>query len=222
MAFLVATNATLKNMKHNTIIHIPKTAGSSAVEATKHNVYGHDTLSQHLAKKQDLGYVWSIVRNPYDRALSLYYFMRSRILRIVPKEKHNMNTFSLAENPNDFWCNHVKDIELASFYMRPQSWFLSEDYIPLTKPQSVTQIRDSIPEPQSISLSSKVDQILRFERLQDDWQILKANIDCGDLPYINKTDIRPSLHWSEELNADSKAKIAEMYADDFELLQYQK
>lgn len=208
-------------MKHNTFIHIPKTAGSSAVKATKKNIYGHDTLSQHLAGNQDLGYVWTIVRNPYDRALSLYYFMRSRIEKYATTEQKNRHTFTSAKDPNDFWCNHVKVHQVyGGFYMRPQSCFLSESYTPNTEPRDILDVYQSVRDIKSLSISSKIKQILRFETIQDDWEILKTNIDCDDLPYFNKTDIRPSLHWSEELTDETITLINDLYAQDFEELGY--
>lgn len=180
-------------------IHIPKTAGNS-IASLGVKYFGHKRLRElDIAAGEQL---MTVVRNPYDRAVSTYYYIKQchqTPNQYCPTQDHDVNDWwSLIYNNKDRILNSPHPF----CYYEKQVEFLN-DY-------------------QGEGVSERIHHVLRYEDLEDTWQVFAETHGLKNLPHLNTSKLRPSLHWSEELNADSMAKIAEMYADDFELLQYQK
>ena len=163
-------------------IHIPKTAGVSICKAIGQRP-GH--------RPRDIkegAIVFSCVRNPYDRAASLYYFLRD-------KAPNYRQVFMVdGETVNTFWAERIHLIRQHRFTQPQVSWL------------------DGI----------KVDRLLRFENLTDDWQHMRDEFDLPELEHENENEFRPATPWQDELSAESIAKIGELYAEDFEHLNYER
>ena len=72
------------------------------------------------------------------------------------------------------------------------------------------------------AISPRIQHLLRFETLTEDWPAFALLHDLPPLPHKNKSEGRTSPNWQEELSAESIAKIGELYADDFEHLNYER
>lgn len=163
-------------------IHIPKTAGVSICNAIRQR-------PGHRPKEIKAGsFVFSCVRNPYDRAVSLYYFLRD-------KAPNYREVFMVdGETVNTFWEERIHVIRQHRFTQMQALWL------------------DGI----------KVDKLLRFENLAEDWLEMQDAFDLPDLDHENENELRPSIHWKDELSPEAIAMIGELYADDFEHLGYER
>lgn len=175
------------------LIHIPKTAGQSFAYSSKAKTFGHKPICEIETDGQD---VFTIKRNPYDRAVSIHYFMRQ--LHKNPP----FDTGKMYEDVNFYWQRIYKNRHRLgkSIYHLPQFWFLCEHG----------------------AISKRITRILKFETLDHDYAALSEEKNIGNLIRRNVSRYRPAISWQDELTPESIAKIGELYADDFEHLGYER
>ena len=164
-------------------LHIPKTAGMSICRAIK-QPSGHRPMTD--VKDEDC--VSSCVRNPYDRAVSLYYFLRQKSPAYCEQFIDDDDTV------NSYWAK-ANTLKKIPFLKSQNKW---------------------------LEGAPRIDELLRFETLADDWSALAANHGLDKLTHINRSTLRPTPNWQDELTAESIAMIGELYADDFENLNYER
>lgn len=219
----------LINNSHKFIfIHIPKAAGTSITKAlSKFNQTGDfeirdGKIDEEVKKKlgirkhssaleiiEALGietwkdyYTFSFVRHPYDRAISIYRFLKFQF-----KSWEGFEVMESFKNINDF-------IESEFFQTEgPDKIFLNQTYW-LKDPDN------------SLVL---VDFIGRFEHLDRDFYKVESKIATRHrfrnmfkkvkLKHQNKTD-GGDVHFNE-LNEKSKSILQERYAEDFREFDYQ-
>jgi len=175
------------------LIHIPKTAGTSIQQALGPTSIGHKKISQ-----VDGDSFFTCVRNPYDRAVSTYWFLRQM------KKKMPFNLTKTYKSLNEFWLD------------------ISEQESPQERPLLNNQmdfLRDSIGEG---GISPRIKTVLRYETLAEDWPAFALLHDLPPLTHKNKSELRPATPWQDELSDESIAKIGELYAEDFETLNYER
>ena len=68
----------------------------------------------------------------------------------------------------------------------------------------------------------RIDKLIRFETLAEDWAEMQQSFDLPDLEHKNANTSRPATPWQDELSDESIASIGELYADDFEHLNYER
>ena len=174
-------------------IHIPKTAGTSIQQALGPTSIGHKKISQ-----VDGDSFFTCVRNPYDRAVSTYWFLRQM------KKKMPFNLTKTYKSLNEFWLD-ISEQE-------------STQERPLLNNQ-MDFLRDRIGEG---GISPRIKTVLRYETLKDDWTAFAAKHNLPPLEHKNKSHQRPAMPCHEELSDESIAIIGELYADDFEHLNYER
>ena len=138
-------------------IHIPKTAGTSVSFAMGID-RDHRTFRELRDQEGVKGdYVFACVRNPYDRAVSCYYFIK-QIVGLARSEGHSFPHFTDdAEDVSDFWANHTGGSRFQMLfkrviYLKPQYKWLENSY--------------------SGDISGRVDFIMRYESLDSDWSFV--------------------------------------------------
>ncbi|MGB1179359.1 MAG: sulfotransferase family 2 domain-containing protein [Lentibacter algarum] len=152
---------------------------------------GHQKLSQVEGEE-----FFACVRNPYDRACSLYWFILGR-QKFMP--------FQIAatyKTLTEFW-------QTIGDQAKPHSRHIA-------RPQ-VDFIRDKHGEG---SISSRIKHLLRFETLAEEWPAFAAKYGYKELPHENKSE-RPAT-WQEEMTPELIEIINEKFADDFEHLNYER
>jgi hypothetical protein len=191
----------------NLFIHIPKTAGSSIWATTGFKMEMHKELKFMMNRVNLDTFVFASIRNPYDRAVSLYYYLRSRIRKRSCRD-WNAAMCCLAQgvDVNEFWLKFITtnqfEFQCKQFpMMRPQTDFL---------------------EDQESVISTRIDKILRFENLEKEWEELRLIKGFKPLAKKNVGRNRSSLHWSKELNPDTIEHLSNLYDKDFKCLPYKK
>ena len=67
-------------------VHVPKCAGNSIVKAFGSDTHSHQPANYYWREKKILNYyLFSIVRNPWDRFLSAYLFLKDGGINDVDK-----------------------------------------------------------------------------------------------------------------------------------------
>jgi hypothetical protein len=173
------------------LIHIPKTGGTSMTKASGVRSLGHQKLHQVDGDK-----FFACVRNPYDRASSLYWFILGR-QKFMP--------FQIAATYKtlvEFW-------QTVDDNKRKHSRHISQPQIEF--------LRD---KPGIGGISPRVKHLFRFETLAEDWPAFAAEHGFAELPHINKSE-RP-CSWQEEMTPELIDIINERFADDFQHLNYER
>ena len=164
--------------------HIPKTAGMSICNAMGIPA-GHAPIMNPKAND----FVFSCVRNPYDRAVSMFYYLTDKC---PPYRKQFMQD---GETVNSFWTEKASHIRPITFTQAQTAWL------------------------QDIE---RIDKLIRFETLAEDWAEMQQSFDLPDLEHKNANTSRPATPWQDELSDESIASIGELYADDFENFNYER
>jgi hypothetical protein len=186
-------------------IHIPKTAGTSVSFAMGVD-RDHRTFRELRDKEGVKGdYVFACVRNPYDRAVSCYYFIK-QIVGVARSEGHSFPHFTDdAEDVSDFWANHTGGSRFQMLferiiYLKPQYRWLENSY--------------------SGDISGRVDFIMRYENLVADWSHIQDLFGYQDLGKENESVLRAGQNWGDVLSHEAKLRISSLYAQDFARFGY--
>ena len=194
--------------KHKFIfIHIPKAAGSSITNALRIPVDGHHPLSKILKnnihsiyenrRNCDKYFKFCFVRNPWDRAVSAFEYMR--------KGGEGRN------NKDDYR-------DFKKYFSNPQSF---QEFIKSDTFNEVLRGNQQHFTPMTYYIDGSVDFIGKFENLQEDFDTIcdKIGIPKQKLPHRNKTKHK---HYTEYYDEETKQIVAEKYAKDIEYFGYDK
>ena len=197
--------------KHKIIfLHIPKTGGSSIELAfglfTFNNGYRIDNnikAMHHFTweeyknylgqKKYDEYYKFTIIRNPYNKVISDYFWLKN----IAKLEYDNFQNKSFDEYLD--YCDHLVknnlyNLTLFHDHFMPQHKFIYNDKNKLM-----------------------IDKILRFENFDYIEKFIKIKYNIN-INHINKNETKNNII----LNDIQKNKIYNIYKNDFILLKYSK
>jgi len=199
-------------MKKNLFIHIDKTGGTSIVNSLKlskltlckngNNHDNYDYKNKHFSYKQYCDYlnlknlndyfVFTVIRNPFTWVISRYNFLK--------RQNYDEN----------FWKNHPHNSVKFAYLYNDINTYISE----LDK-------HNSLPFPKSqteylINRDNKVniDFILKFENLEQDWNILLKKLNKEEVP-LSKLNTYNNNNL-KILTQESKNIIYEWYKKDFE------
>ena len=172
-------------------LHIPKTGGTSMTKASGVRSLGHQTLSQVEGDE-----FFACVRNPYDRACSIYWFILGR--------------------------QHLVPINMAATYKTLLEFWQTIDDTrrKIRRPVFIPQIDFLRDKPGEGGISPRIKHLLRYETLQEDWPAFAEQHGFAELPHLNKSE-RPAP-WQDEMTPELIAIINERFADDFEYLGYER
>jgi len=184
-------------------IHIPKNAGTSVITLLngnekiqqEHNSYW-DYLRSDPKKYREYE-KFCIVRNPWDRLFSGYQYIRNGGNKGSDKYLSGMLN-KQCKNFNDFVMNWLSFDRIYN--------------IKVLNPQFI-YIYDSQNE------RIEIQNILRFESLNDDFHIIKKRLGISqELPTLNQSKIKDYRNvYTEEM----VERVAEFYSFDIRLFNYQ-
>jgi hypothetical protein len=180
-------------------IHIPKTGGQSIQKALKMGLRRHLPVTDKVRKNELLhcDYAFAFVRNPYSWAESLFYWfatLHEKPLRRRP-ENAALNQWCRNTDVNSFWQQVDVDYlnkQTSGNMFRTQSWFLTR--------------MDGTLHPRVL--------VRRFEDMAIEWAAVCNVLGVSlPLPHTNKSGLRDRR---TPLNDESRARLRELYAIDFD------
>jgi len=185
-------------VKHRYIfVHIPKVAGRSMAAALGIRDPGHHSISEYRDASRrlyDQYYKFGFVRNPWDRAVSMYFYFRRMLDDGIDgwwRDVADCGSFS------DFVLEYLVSANIEeSYFLRPQADFLF-DY----------------------DNQLLVDFVGRFENLNQD---IQAVLEKLGLPAVALRKINPSEHdhYTSYYTQREVDVISQLYKRDVDLFSY--
>lgn len=187
---------------HNIVfIHIPKSGGTSVIEWLTDNFQYEKIGPKHgtiYTFEKNFGSIiphFTIVRNPYTRILSWYYYQEKMLEYRRSKNKPRVDDH-LIENLLSQGINQ-------SFKTAPNAMF-----------------DNNILRPQVNFFNNSVTNICRQENLKNDFKHIQERLNCYVvLPTVNRSRNSNQL---QELDKYTIKKINQIYEKDFNELGYSK
>lgn len=200
-----------------TFIHIPKNAGNSLEKwVIDNNIefedkFNHCTASQAKTLWNDLGYIFSFVRNPFSRTVSIFHYLGQHAERKILDKRSidiidDIKTVKLYKKGFDYWLNCM--YENKEFNEKP--------IISLENGISSWPRR----APQSIWLNDKIDLIIKVENLNEEFYKVKELLNAPStipLEYVNTSN---HSHYKEYYNIQNKRIIENMFKQDLDQFNY--
>lgn len=182
-------------------IHIPKAAGSSVAKTlfgikSRHLRYNEYEMAN--PRKFARYFKFAFVRNPWDRLLSAYDFLKSGGMNDLDRAWAQTH---LAQYP-DFdsfvrgWVN-AENIRTWVHFV-PQYHFICDD-----------------------RLRIKVDYVGHYETIADDFAVIQTRLGVAPSPLPKINSSAEKKHYSAYYSAETKKIVAEVYAVDIELFSYE-
>lgn len=184
----------VRHDKKIAFIHIPKTAGVAVVNNFNMDIEGDHKNYRYYKEKYPGYYLFAIVRNPYDRLVSTFEFMKKYDLENPEKSRyqdHYKNGFDdlctkLEQYDNGEWMNLI---------FKPQHKFICDK-----------------------NGKSMMDFLFKFE--DNFWERLYRLFGEFVEPKVyNKTEKGP---WPEYYNKTTKELVYNYYKRDFEIFGYEE
>lgn len=187
-------------------IHIPKCAGSSIKEALNLPGKGHPLWRYYAdlqPEKWREYFKFTVVRNPWDRLVSSYSYagMKASYWHNTRMELHPEHEL-VKQKPFPEFCAYLEG-NLRSLHH--ESWYPQHHWIA---------------QQNGNRLEIVVDQVLRYENLDEDFSRLMSDLGVVDvsLPHVNKSN-RGS--YRDFYDARTRQIVANVYAEDIELFGYE-
>ena len=186
-------------------IHVPKTGGMSICEALDIGSWHHTALQTRRMYGHQFNNYWkfSIVRNPYDRLVSAWEYIRAGGMQ-------NWYDIKLQRELSTLWGNSHQDFDEFCEKALPVvsgKWlhFLPQTYFLCANDASIL-----------------CDYVGRFEQLDEAWQVITEQVGhTGELPHANATKKR--RHYAEYYTSSyTMALVEAVYHSDFDIWQYER
>ncbi|MBE9537824.1 MAG: sulfotransferase family 2 domain-containing protein [Proteobacteria bacterium] len=181
-------------------IHIPKSAGRSVVrglfdvKSVEHAPA--DWYQQLDPDKFDNYFKFTFVRNPWDRAVSAYTYLRKGGSPASNEDQHWAKFVNSFKSFDDFVCRWMSDENInRNALFTPQRTFLKDIFGQVT-----------------------MDYIGRFESLEQDFNSIAEKLGISaQLPHLNQSRVES---YQSFYSAESQAIIERLYADDIAEFSY--
>lgn len=183
-------------------IHVPKAAGTSINHALYGRTLGHYTISEIEAQFPRLVeqcFVFSVVRNPYDRLISAYHFAKKG--RTVDMGMSNPDQYQIPE--------------FGTFESFVNQWLVKQDLYSV----------DNVFRPQHLYVCRRenvvVDYLARIESMDDDIHNISKLL--GKPLHIGKKNVnKGSESYRDYYSNELSETVYQLYRKDFEIFSYNK
>lgn len=176
-------------------IHIPKTGGISIV----YGLIGyfpllncfHKRVSRYDKSLRERQFVFSFVRNPYDRIVSSYHYL----IQGLGNPADNEFGASLPKDFKTFVIDYMRHIDISSpdlqLHLLPMTFWLNED----------------------------IDFIGKFENLQEDYNYVCQQLNIP-IHQLNKTNASDHKDYREYYDNETRQIIESIYYKDITQFNY--
>lgn len=187
---------------NSVFIHIPKTGGVSIISGLYGiKDFGHRTMAYYqgyYGRKLRGMFTFCIVRNPWDRVVSAYEFLKRGGLNQTDAE-FGEDVIQRYTDFDSFVMNWLNENSLRSFvHFIPQTDFLHG--------LSSNQLRVAF--------------VGRFEKLNDSYSHVAKLLKLPEHTLPEKNVRTNKIHYSEYYNEETKSHIANLYAQDIKNFGY--
>lgn len=179
-------------------IHVPKAAGTSISQA----LFGR--RSRHLRwldyyranpRKFRSYFKFAFVRNPWDRLVSTFFFLKSGGLNPLDRAWAEQNLAGF-DNFETFVLGWLTKAHAQSWvHFKPQYHWICDDH-----------------------LTPRMDFVGRFEDIEDDFKVIAERLGCAR--HLEKGNRTEHLHYTAYYTPETMAMVAAVYATDIELFGY--
>lgn len=190
------------NRERCIFVHVPKAAGTSINRAIYGRTLGHYTaveVQSYFPGLYEKAFVFSVVRNPWDRVLSAYRFAKrggTAYMGLANAEQYLIPEYKTFEHFLFEWLAHREPTEL-DFVFQPQYQFLCND-----------------------SNQIMVDYVGKVETLSDDLCFLDKKLNRTlNIQHSNTTG-DGSSYIDYYRDRDMVALISQLYATDIAIFDY--
>lgn len=194
----------IDNVKKCIFVHIPRTAGKSIESSFKSlHTQGFCRIERHLNYEQILDlypntedyFSFTVIRNPWSRMLSLYFYAWRQALR-----KQQIEKLKMISNGFEYFLN-------CDYFHNTAGW---------SDPLYTNQV-DWVK-----SDKKKINKIIKYENLQVGWHQLLKELDLGlglGLPKTNSV-FTYSIPYKKFYNNVTKNLIAKRFQQDIDTFKY--
>lgn len=140
-------------------------------------------------------YKFAFVRNPYDWAVSLYFWLREN-------QSHDMNGF----------CNSITFSEFVDYLYYPNDLVFNDGSSEAYCRPLKTFVIDAN--------DNQIDFIGRFENVDNDYNRVCNHLNISNT--LTKTNTSNHLSFSQYYTTDIQNKILELYKEDFDFFGYSR
>ncbi|MCK4530856.1 MAG: sulfotransferase family 2 domain-containing protein [Candidatus Marinimicrobia bacterium] len=188
-------------------MHIPKTGGISLYKAIRHpdvRIKGHFIqnpfhryLKDTLPSYKNIPYVFTFVRNPWDRLVSAFFYLNEGGRNLSDKADSRKYLRKYQGDFETFIKEGITEGKaLKQLHLKPQSVWVCDDEGNLL-----------------------VDYIGRFESLQEDLDRISKEIGIPFKPLAH-TNSSLHKHYQDYYTEETRAIVAKAYKKDIELFNY--
>jgi hypothetical protein len=184
-------------------IHVPKTAGQAVMKSLFGPEFkgGHRKIIHYKIfneKKFEKYFKFGFVRNPWDRFVSSYFFLRQGGMTDIDKNfsKKNLNNFSsFKEFAMNLYDERNRKIFLEEVHFVPQYKFLCDN-----------------------NYNILVDFIGKYEKLEEDFSVIANKININTK--LNKYNESKHRFYKKYYDVETINIVEEIYYKDIELFNY--
>lgn len=190
-----------KHLAGSIYIHIPKTGGNSIEKSLGLMKTGHKPLKSFELSLSESefsnAFIFTVVRDPYSRLASAYYYLKSD---------------NISEEDKEF-----RDKTLCNY---PSFEIFVKDYI---KNEGAYGYIHFIPQVEFIKRwNGKVrcDEIIKLKNLENEFENLRIKLNKKDSTLIHKNKTVNKTDYFSQYDDEMKNIVKEVYREDFEKLGF--
>lgn len=213
--------------------HLPKTGGTSIVEALhKSNLLDYSGMDVHDGRDvhpdtfpiQTEKYQFTFVRNPFDRLVSLYYWIVDGSWQV--HKAADKRLFATIDIDFEHWFYIVFfgfkfENEYFKVIKKHESNIHSDDEIKTFMIGSFFHITLAAIQTQYSHFQEKINllnYIGRYENINEDWEVIRSQINCTEkLPRLLRTNRK---HYRDYYSPAMQHVIKQIYYEDFKIFDY--